>query len=171
MENLKTVERSVRVSDPLLTTQNEDVAKMRASLLALSSDPTTVTQSLQNITVLRVCHQVARIIRYLDLMDKLEAKLYDSIEHAVDNMNPEDTSTWMLLLNIQERLQKNMLESHKLLQPYLSIDEFNLVELASTTQDVASLSGEALLIEKSSRDKIRNSAQAVLSLLDGSGAA
>lgn len=148
--------------DPLYAKQKEDVAAMRTSLLACTGDATLTKTALQNISVLRIYHQVSRIIRYLDLMDKLEDKLYQSIEYTVDNADPSRTATWAMLLSIQERLQKNMLESHKLLQPYLNIEEFQIVDLAAahTTNN-----SDDLLLSADSRERLRSRAQAVLAEL------
>lgn len=166
MGNLETVESSVKITDPLISLQNEDVAKMRASLLAFSAQPTTAVQAIQEITVLRVYHQIARIIKYLDMMDKIEAKLYDALEIQLDKMSEADPSTWMMLLNIQERLQKNMIESHKLLQPYLNVDEMNIMDSVVTSTATELEDNTVGLLSRSSRDKVRASAQKVLEVLE-----
>jgi len=156
---------SVRPLDPLLKKQKEDVARMRASLLTCSTDISNTSTALKNITVLRIFHQVSRIIRYLDMMDKIEDKLYSSIDAALDRMDDESPTTWMTLLNIQERLQKNMLESHKLLQPYLNIQEFSVIDMAmSSTQ--SDIGPGNLILNRESRDRLRLSAQQVLDALD-----
>lgn len=165
--DIKTVKSSTNmdITDPLYRKQKEDVAKMRASLLACNTDISMTKVALQNISVLRIYHQVARIIKYLDVMDKLEDKLYSSIEYAIDNADPRSTSTWIQLMTIQEKLQKNMIESHKLLQPYLNIEEFKIVELTPSSDDSIPNS----LIDSESRNRLRNSAQAVLSELNVRG--
>ena len=163
MSNLKTVDGSTAILDPLYQKQKEGVAKMRTSLLACSDDPITTKQAIQNITTMRVYHQIARIIKYLEMMDKLEDKLYASIDATIDNANENSPSTWMMLLSIQERLQKTMIESHKLLQPYLDIQEFSVVELTAQSVDESSRS---ILLNADSRDKIRSSAQAALLALE-----
>lgn len=149
--------------DPLLRKQREDVAKMRASLLACSDDPSSTVTAIRNITVLRIYHQISRIIRYLDMMDKIEDKLYRSIDNAMDRMDEDSPVTWMTLMNIQERLQKNIIDSHKLLQPYLNIEEFGMNDLtvSSTTSD-----NRDMIISRESRDRLRISAQQVLEALD-----
>ena len=96
------------------------------------------------------------------IMDKLEDKLYSSIDATIDNANENSPSTWMMLLNIQERLQKTMIESHKLLQPYLDIQEFSIVELTAQSVDDNS---RPMILNADSRDKIRSSAQAALEAL------
>lgn len=154
--------------DPLYSKQREDVAKMRASLLACSdtNDATVATTALQNITVLRVYHQVSRIIRYLEMMDKIEEKLYDSLDYRLDHMDVENPTAWMTLITVQEKLMKNMIESHKLLQPYLNVEEFSLQSLMPATSSSSIESGEAAIISKASRDKLRQSAQQVLAALN-----
>lgn len=162
MSDLKTVETSSKLLDPLYQKQIEGVAKMRTALVASSDDALSCKAAIHSITTMRVYHQIARIIRYLEMMDKLEAKLYASIDSTIDNANEHNPATWMMLLNIQERLQKTMIESHKLLQPYLDIQEFSVVELTSQTNEVAS---ESITLDSASRDKLRSSAQAVLAEL------
>ena len=159
---------SVRPLDPLLSKQKEDVARMRASLLTCSTDISNTSTALRNITVLRVFHQVSRIIRYLEMMDKIEDKLYASIDAALDRMDEDSPTTWMALLNIQSRLQANMLESHKLLQPYLNIKEFSVMDMTiNSSQDEISTGN--ILLSKESRDRLRTSAQQVLEALDIEG--
>lgn len=162
MSNIKTVDGFTSILDPLYQKQKEGVAKMRTSLLACTEDPTMAKAAIQNISTLRVYHQIARIIRYLEMMDKLEDKLYSSIDVTIDNANENSPSTWMMLLNIQERLQKTMIESHKLLQPYLDIQEFSIVELTAQSVDDNS---RPVILNADSRDKIRSSAQAALEAL------
>lgn len=162
MSNIKTVDGFTSILDPLYQKQKEGVAKMRTSLLACTEDPTMAKAAIQNISTLRVYHQIARIIRYLEMMDKLEDKLYSSIDATIDNANENSPSTWMMLLNIQERLQKTMIESHKLLQPYLDIQEFSIVELTAQSVDDNS---RPMILNADSRDKIRSSAQAALEAL------
>ena len=158
MDDLKTVEDFNPV-DQLRSKQKEDVAKMRASLLSCTADPSTAQQSLQNIAVMRIYHQISRIIRYTELMDKLEEKLYDSIEHTIDTSDPARTTTWLQLMKIQETLQKNMIESHKLLQPYLDLKSYSIMDLAPQQETP---SASAVILDADSREKIRSSAQAVL---------
>jgi len=156
----------IRIPDALYSKQREDVAKMRASLLACSDDPVTSTRALQNITVLRIYHQVSRIIRYLEMMDKIEDKLYESIDYRLDSMNTESPTAWMTLLSIQEKLQENMISSHKLLQPYLNVEEFSLQSLMPVSSSSAVETGDTAILSKSSRDKLRQSAQQVLAALN-----
>lgn len=163
MTDIKTVDGVLSASDPLTAKQREDVAKMRASLLLCNgSDSSTAQMAMKNITVLRVYHQIARIIKYLDMMDKIEAKLYDAIDYRLDNIDVFDDEALGTLLSIQRRLQESMIESHKLLQPYLNIEEFKIVDTINTEN--AQPSGASIL-NRSSRDKLRSSAQQVLHVL------
>lgn len=161
MDNLKTVEG---VRDPLYAKQVEDVAKMRTSLLSCNDDAALTKTALQNIAVLRVYHQIARIIKYTELMDKLEDKLYESIDSALDRMDIENTNTIAMLLDIQGRLQKTMIESHKLLQPFLELQDQSFLEF--TTSQEVSPNPNTLSLNANAREKIRISAQAVLQELN-----
>lgn len=160
--------QSPKSVNPLYKAQKEGVARMRTSLLScLNDDSGAITsRAINNITVLRIYHQIARIIKYLDLMDKLEDKLYESIEHNIDNLKPDDISTMEILLDVQGKLQKSMIESHKLLQPYMDLQDMSIVDLMAVQADASETSGgEMSLLPSESRDRIRNSAQSVLEVL------
>jgi len=153
------------VVNPLDTKLKKDVERMRTSLLACTDENGISPKSaVQMVTALRVEHQMTRIVRYLDLMDKIEAKLYDAIEQQLDRLDPTRLSTIELLMNYQERLQDAMIQSHKLLQPYLSIDTFSALDLTITTASnatqVATTGIEILPSE--SRDRLRTSAKAII---------
>lgn len=164
MDDLKTFEGVL--PDPLYEKQKEDVARMRSSLLSCSADPSLAKVAMQNVAILRLYHQVARIIRYLDLMDKLEDKLYSSIEYTVDKMNPESQSTWMMLLNIQEKLQRNMIESQKLLAPVQDLIDAANTELFSVVESSTPAIPGTLTLDASTREKLRLSAQTVIRQLN-----
>ena len=164
MDDLKTVE--TQKVDPLYAKQREDVANMRASLLACTGDYESTKQAINNITVLRVLHQVSRIIRYTEMCDKIEEKIYESIDATLESANIHSTSTWMLLLNAQEKLQNIILNSHKLLQPYLEIESKNIAELTAQMDKVVTQPVETGL-DANSRDKLRTSARAVIQELSG----
>lgn len=165
--DIKTVDSSNNlIIDDLYQRQKENVSKMRTALLAVSDESCiTPRQAIQDITGMRIYHQLIRIIRYTELMDKLETKLYESIEYSIDSANSPDPATWITLLKIQEKLQKQMIESHKLLQPYLDIKEFSIVELTSidNTQNSANI-----IMEPEERDKLRSKAQSILLQLQDS---
>ena len=170
MARFKTVDSEV---DPLLKKQRQAIDEMRTSLLMCDSgDEATAMMSLKNITVLRVYHQISRIIRYLEMMDKIEAKLYDSLEVNIDTMDIYDTSTLVQLLGIQEKLQANLIESHKLLQPYLDFQKLGIDSLVASVAVNSSAAKESMsILDQSSRDKIRSGAQQVLTLLKGGAGA
>lgn len=158
--SIKTVDDCNPLLDPLYKRQKEGVAKMRTSLLAYTEENGVSTrQALESITAMRVYHQLTRIVKYLEVMDKLEAKLYESIEYSIDTAQSSDPSTWMGLLNIQERLQKSMIESHKLLQPYLDIRDFGVVELAPQEDTV---NAATVIMKPEERDSLRSKAQSIL---------
>lgn len=171
MDDSKTVRSDdIQVIDPLYARQKEDVATMRASLLACTpNNGVTVRKALHNITVMRVYHQINRIIRFTELMDKIEAKLYESIECSLSNMNSSSPSTWIQLLKVQEQLQKTMIESHKLLQPYLDLEQLEFLNVVTTpdADDSAPQSYSTMIMAQDARDKVRTSAQSILQALTG----
>lgn len=161
MQDLKTVEGSseVIIQDPLLAKQREGVARMRASLLACNEDvnPTTV---VTQITAQRVIHQLSRIVRYTELMDKIEEALYDSMDATLASIGalPGPASTNALLV-LQERLQNNMIASHKILEPYLG--------MVSDIDAIPEPIDADNLYDATARDRIRTAAQMVLADLAG----
>ena len=164
MDDVKTVDGG-QMLDPLLSKQKSDVAAMRTALLSCSADPSNAPIAIQNITVLRIYHQVARMIRYIDMMDKLETKLYQSIEYTIDNMKDEDMTTWMMLMKIQTQLQRNMIESQKLLEPYLAVGDV-LEKLQP--KDAGSDNPMEAILDRDSREAVRLAAQNILSELGAS---
>jgi len=167
MDDIKTVDSSEVVYDPVYQRQKEGVAKMRTSLLACTDENgITIRGTIESITAMRIYHQMMRIIKYTELMDKIEDKLYKSIDNLIDTA-PNDTQTLIQLLTIQERLQKSMIESHKLLQPYLDIKEFSVVDLVP--QESTASSGSQLNMNSEDRDRLRSNAQQVLLQLKEGG--
>lgn len=161
MNDFKTFEGEIKSTDSLRNFQREGVSRMRTSLLSCSvENPSSTKQAINQITVLRIYHQITRIIKYLDLMDKLEEKLYDSIEHTIDNSDEANPATWMMLIKIQERMQQLMIDSHKLLQPYLDLDSLSITELMPAQSDTETTN--TLVMTAESRERLRNNAQAVL---------
>lgn len=149
--------------DPLLKEQQAQVNQMRATLLSCNkSDPASAKLAIQNITVMRIYHQISRMIRFTDMMDRLEDKLYASIEANLAEMDEFDPNTMLMLTKIQSQLQETMIESQKLLQPYLDMDitAFTPIQEATPADSFA-----ATIISKESRNNIRNGAQAVLTEL------
>lgn len=164
-----TIEDTIIPQDSLYLKQKEDVASMRASLLSCNMmDSVSSRIALQRITVMRVYHQVTRIIRYTEMMDKIENKLYESIDHSLETMDSANPSTWLALLNVQEKLQKSMIESHKLLQPYLDEGMFAGVEIP---QPEPQQSFSSIHIDQTARDNIRSAAQNVLNVIQSAPSA
>ena len=170
-DELKTFEESDNTSidtpetfvDPLLKEQQQQAAQMRDALLSCKkNDITSAKVALQNIAVLQVYHQVSRIIRYTEVMDRLEDKLYASIDANLAEMDESDPNTMILLTKIQGDLQKSMVMSQELLKPYLDID---LASIAPPVEINEETSFGAAIIPKESRNAIRNGAQALLTEL------
>lgn len=163
IDNFETVEDiSKSQTNILREKQKQDVAAMRTSLLASHMDPSLTTTSMKNIAVLRVYHQMNRIIQYTELMDKLEAKLYEALEYQIDNADTTRPTTWMQLLHVQEQLQKNMIESQKLLQPFLDLTEYT----ADNAEVIDTQAENTIALDANSREKLRNNARAVLHQLN-----
>ena len=149
--------------DPLLFEQQEQVHLMRSALLTCrTSSISTAKGALQNIAVLQVYHQVARIIRFIERMDRLEDKLYDSMDMCISGMDSADPATLLMLVKVQGDLQKTMLLSQEMLKPYMDIDLESLAPMKDVTEDTPF--GVAI-IPKESRTAIRNGAQALLTEL------
>lgn len=163
MNDSKTV--GVSIIDPLLSKQRGDVAQMRTSLLAIDADPKLASTAMKKITVLQVYHQMSRIIRYTELCDKLEEKLYESADFMIDSLDSSNgMMTLSTLLNLQERLQKLMIESNKILQPYLDMTSY-IESVESQIVDDTS-SDITISLDSTKREKLRNAASKVLSQLN-----
>ena len=161
MYDSKTV--SSNMSLDLYIKQLEDVNDMRSCLLTFNrNDPNAAKKAIHNITVLRVYHQMSRIIRYTEMMNKIEDKLYQSLDSTLDNMDVHDADSWRTLMVMQERLQENMIQSHKLLEPYLNLESLSFMNIEP---DEAIVDSEATIFDKDSRERLRNSAQEVLRAL------
>ena len=158
--------------NPLIAKQKEDVAKMRTSLLSCNDESgMTVSRAIQDTTVMRVYHQLTRIVKFTEMMDKLEDKLYEAIDYQIENCDITENQTLITLLGIQEKLQKSMIESQKLLDPYLNMQLFNVVDLAPTATDNLDNPITKQLISSESRDKIRYTARSVIEMLATGNAA
>lgn len=160
------------IKNPIVQRQKEDVARMRASLLSCNDESgIPVSRALQDITVMRIYHQLTRIIRFTEMMDKIEDRLYEAIDYQLDNCDIADDTTMVKLLGIQEKLQKAMIDSQKLLEPYLNMQIFNVVDLAPSTTDNVDNPITKKLITSESRDKIRYTARSVIEMLATGNAA
>ena len=156
------LETDISYVDPLLKEQQKQVAQMRDTLLSFDhSDLNSAKRAMQNITVMRIYHQISRIIRFTDMMDRLEDKLYDSIDMSISGMDSADPSTMFALLKVQEQLQETMVQSQQLLKPYLDLD----ITVIAPPQELEETSFGAALISQSSRNTIRSGAQALLTEL------
>lgn len=170
MDDFKTFETSdssLIDNSPIAKQQKMLVDSMRTFLLQFSSDtPNAARVAIANITVLRLFHQIQRIVRYTEMMDKLEDKLYASLDAAIDRVDEKSSSSWMMLLSIQEKLQKNMIESHKLLEPYIAKDMDKLYSVADTANIQDRQIHDDIILDRPSRDKLRASAGEILALLE-----
>lgn len=147
----------------LYVNQCSDVSKMKTSLLSCNkNDPDSARKAIQYITAQRVYHQISRIIRYTELIDKIEDKMYESIELDMNQMDSSDPMTWKTLLSLQSKLQEAMIESHKLLEPYLKIETLTSVEVP---KDDPNDTFTAMILDQQSREKLRTSAQEVLAAI------
>ena len=149
--------------DPILRKQKEDVCKMRTALLSASADPRLTSNAIKQVTVLQVYHQLTRIIRYTELIDKLEEKLYSSIEYTIDTMDETSMLTWRTLISIQERLQKLIIESNKVFAPFLDMNAY--VESVSSADNEV-VPSKTIGLDASKREKLRASARHVLEELN-----
>lgn len=144
----------------LYANQCRDVSNMRTSLLSCNkNDPDSARKAIQHITVQRVYHQISRIIRYTEMIDKIEDKMYESINMDLDAMDTADPGTWRTLLSLQSKLQESMIESHKLLEPYLKMETLTTIEIP---KDDPNDTFTAMIVDQQSREKLRTAAQEVL---------
>ena len=170
LEDSKTVTSATTTDLDLYAEQTRDVEAMRASLLKFrKDDPNAARKEMQNITILRVYHQLERIVRYTSMIDKIEDRIYQSIDAKLDNSDPDDDSLWQTLIPIQERLQKMMIESHKLLEPYLNIEQLTALDVPKEEDPATSFT--SIIMEQESREKVRTGVQelmAIISSIDSS---
>ena len=152
--------------DSLYERQKREVSQMRASLLACNeSDIRSVRTAMNNVLVLRVMHQISRIIRFTEMLDKIEDKLYRSLDATLLQADELDPTTWAMLMKVQANLQTTMIESQKLLDPYLKNADFAFLDITPEEPDIQY---DKLLYDQESRERIRQSAQAVLEVLNTS---
>ena len=168
MDNdLKTVggvpeDTSLSLVDPILKEQKNQIDQMRSIMLSFDKrDGGSIKRAMQNITVLRVYHQVAKIIKYTELMDALEDKIYDSIISNIGQMDSNDPATMLTLIKVQSQLQETMIQSQLLLKPYLDMD----MELMIFQPEMEDTSFGVSIISQESRNNIRTGAQALLTEL------
>lgn len=159
MIDLKTVEDLTPI-DPLISKQKQDVAKMRTSLLACDSDPKYASSALRNIAVLQVYHQISRIIKYTEMCDRIEDAVYTKLETKLQ----DSTTSLEYLLVVQEKLQKLLVDSQKLLAPYLDMSEF--IDQATAINEDTSEAQVTVNLDVVKREKLRTSAKQVLKELN-----
>ena len=151
------------IIDAITAKQKSLTDEMRSALLSCSfGDIASTKSAMQYVVTRKIIHQVERLIKFTELMDRLEDKLYDSIDQNLAEMDECDPNTMMLLLKVQSQLQDNMIESHKLLQPYLDFDIS--IYTQPQTEDTQN-SFMANIIPQSARNNIRIGAQALLTEL------
>ena len=92
------------------------------------------------------------------MMDKIEDALYASIDRTLENIDSTPGPMAMAtLLTLQERLQTNMINSHKILEPYLTIvDQVDMMPEEIEPDEI---------YDRPTRDKVRSAAQLLLAEL------
>lgn len=145
--------------------QCDDVQRMRDQMLTFNkTDPNAIRKAIQNVTILRVQHQLKRIIRFTEIIDKLEDRIYQSIDAKLMNSDPDDETMYLTLIPIQERLMKSMIESHKLLEPYLKIEQLSALEVPQDADPTQSFT--TMIMEQESRERIRTGVQSLLNVIN-----
>lgn len=151
--------------DLLYEQQKQEVANMRSALLDCNrTDAKSVESAMRNILVMRIYHQMARIIKFTEQMDKIEAKMYRELDAQLADDSWVGMDALIPLITIQERLQKVMVESQKLLDPYMDIQQFMIVDVETQAEEDNSFG--AKILDQTSRQNIRESAQQILNLLE-----
>lgn len=157
-------------TDSLYSKQIQEVSNMRAALLSCdSSNLRSVKTTMKNILVMQLTRNMSRIVKFSEVMDRLEDRLYQSVDYKISTIDDEaDPSGLYQLLKIQSQLIESMNESQKLLEPYLN-GKYNLDPIFTEVIEEAPAEDSfgTKLIDKDSREKIRNSAQAVLNAING----
>lgn len=149
----------------LTIAQHNDVQEMRNQLLSFDKkDSQAARKAVQNITILRFYHQLERIVRYTELIDKIEDRMYQSIELKLQNSDPDDEELWFTLIPMQERLQRMMIESHKLLEPYLSPELLAPLEVPKEEDPAKSFT--SMILDQESREKVRTGVQQLMEVIN-----
>ena len=149
----------------LYSAQCNDVDQMRNQLLTFNrNDPNAAKKAIQNVTILRVYHQLERIVRFTEMIDKLEDRIYQSIDAKLDNSDPDDDSMWLTLIPIVERLQKTMVESHKLLEPYLNAEQISSLEMPKEEDPTKAFT--TMILNQESRERVRTGVQSLLAVIN-----
>jgi len=151
----KTVGSSQSSSD-LDSLRHESIERMKLALLSASLDnPTSAASAIRQVTIMRVYHQVTRIVEYLDL-------IYRSIRLEMNDIGADESNlkTITKLLTIQEKLQKSIIESNKLLQPFVESDNMPMFNEIEANAEV--LSDDEKLLPSEDRSKLRENANEIL---------
>lgn len=149
----------------LTIAQHNDVQEMRNQLLSFDKkDSQAARKAVQNITILRFYHQLERIIRYTELIDHIEDRMYQSIELKLQNSDSDDEELWFTLIPMQERLQRMMIESHKLLEPYLSPELLAPLEVPKEEDPAKSFT--SMILDQESREKVRTGVQQLMEVIN-----
>jgi hypothetical protein len=153
--------------DSLYAQQQQDIKNMRSALLDCNrTDAKSVKSAMRNILVMRLYHQMARIIRFTEEMDQVEDRMYHELHLKLKDPSLEGSEALILLLTIQERMQKLMVESQKLLDPYMNLDLLNMVDVDAQAEEDDSYG--AKILSQESRQNIRSNAQQIMNLLNES---
>lgn len=159
ISNVTTLDTGTKSAADLNIQQQADVAAMRSALLNCDrSNATSVSFAMQSIFSMRIFHQLSRLIKFTEYMDKIEQKTYESMDRFMDSLDETDTTSWTVLINAQEQLQRIMMNSQKLLEPYSDIS------LYIPERPVEESFGNSLL-DQNERKKLRESAQLILDTL------
>lgn len=149
----------------LTIAQHNDIQEMRNQLLSFDKkDSQAARKAVQNITILRFYHQLERIVRYTELIDHIEDRMYQSIELKLQNSDPDDEELWFTLIPMQERLQRMMIESHKLLEPYLSPELLAPLEVPKEEDPAKSFT--SMILDQESREKVRTGVQQLMEVIN-----
>lgn len=159
ISDITTLNTNTKPADTLDVQQQSDISAMHSALLNCDrGNAASVSFALQTIFSMRVFHQISKLIKYTEYMDKVEQKMYESMDRYMDSLDATDTNGWLVLMNAQEQLQRIMLNSQKLLEPYSN------VSLYIPEQPVEDSFGNGLL-DQNERKKLRESAQLILDTL------
>lgn len=149
----------------LYAAQMNDVQKMRDQILSFNrNDPNAARKAIQNVTLLRVYHQLERIIKFTEMMDKIEDRIYQSIDSRLNSADPDDPDMWLTLIPLQERLQRVMVESHKLLEPYLNAEQLNVLSVEKEEDPADSFT--SMILDQESRERVRTGVQELLHVIN-----
>ena len=150
---------------PLQKSMHESTERMQTALLSASMDsPNEVVTAMRQVSLLRAHHQVMRIVQFLQLMDKLEAKMYEAIELDMATMDLTDSQSWKTLLTLQTKLQENIVNSNKLLMPFLEMGKYPIFNEMATAAD--SEVDIVIDLPPAKRNQLRENAESILAELE-----